>query len=49
MQRENNWTIPNILTVFRILLTPVFVMSFISGHVQLALLIFSLSGVSDAL
>lgn len=49
MQRENNWTIPNILTVFRILLTPVFVMSFISGHVQLALLIFTLAGVSDAL
>jgi cardiolipin synthase len=49
MQPENNWTIPNILTVFRILLTPVFVMSFVSSHVHLALLVFTLAGVSDAL
>ncbi len=49
MQPENNWTIPNILTVFRILLTPVFVMSFVSNHVHLALLVFTLAGISDAL
>ncbi|NJB66640.1 cardiolipin synthase [Desulfobaculum xiamenense] len=46
--RENNWTIPNILTVTRILLTPGFVMSFIGGQVDMALALFTLAGVTDA-
>lgn len=47
--RENNWTLPNLLTVVRILLTPVIVMAFIDQRVDLALLTFAVAGVTDAL
>jgi len=47
--RENNWTIPNLLTVVRILLTPVIVMAFINQQVGLALITFAVAGVTDAL
>ncbi|WP_461210974.1 CDP-alcohol phosphatidyltransferase family protein [Desulfocurvus sp. DL9XJH121] len=47
--RENNWTIPNLLTVVRILLTPVIVTAFIHQRVNLALLTFAVAGVTDAL
>lgn len=46
---QNNWSIPNILTVLRILLTPGFVMSFLDGRVDLACGFFTLAGISDAL
>ncbi|BBD07466.1 CDP-alcohol phosphatidyltransferase family protein [Desulfovibrio ferrophilus] len=47
--RENNWTIPNLLTVVRIMLTPVVVMAFIHKRVDLALLSFFVAGITDAL
>lgn len=46
---ENNWSIPNILTVFRILLTPLFVMSFVDGRIDTACFLFALAGFTDAL
>lgn len=48
-RRENNWTIPNVLTVARILLTPVIVTAFINQRVGLALATFAVAGVTDAL
>lgn len=47
--RENNWTIPNLLTVVRIMLTPVVVMAFIQKRIDLALLSFFVAGITDAL
>ena len=41
--------IPNLLTLFRILITPLFVIFMIKGHYRLALLMFFLAGVSDGL
>ena len=42
-------TIPNLLTVIRILLTPLFVILLIRGYFGLALLVFIAAGVSDGL
>lgn len=47
--RENNWTIPNLLTVVRIMLAPVVVMAFIHKRVDLALAAFFIAGLTDAL
>lgn len=47
--RENNWTLPNLLTVVRILLTPVIVMAFIEQRVDIALMTFAAAGITDAL
>ncbi len=41
--------IPNILTLIRILLTPLFIIFLIKGLLLAALLVFSLAGVSDGL
>ncbi len=41
--------IPNVLTVFRILITPLFVIMLIRGEPGYALLVFALAGVSDGL
>jgi len=41
--------IPNLLTLFRILITPLFVIFMIRGHYQLALAAFFLAGISDGL
>ncbi len=41
--------IPNVLTVFRILITPLFVILLIRGEHGYALLVFALAGVSDGL
>ena len=41
--------IPNLLTLFRILITPLFVIFMIKGHFRLALLAFFLAGISDGL
>jgi len=49
VRRENNWTIPNILTVFRIMLTPGFVMAFVSERIGLACILFIVASVTDAL
>jgi cardiolipin synthase len=44
-----NITIPNLLTIIRILLTPLFVIFLIREHFDLALLVFVAAGVSDGL
>jgi cardiolipin synthase (CMP-forming) len=49
MHRESNWTIPNLLTVFRILITPAFVVAFIDHHYMLAFWLFFIAGVTDGL
>lgn len=45
----NNWTIPNVLTVARILMTPLFVVFFLDQQYLAALSMFFLAGLSDAL
>jgi len=47
--RENNWTIPNLLTVARIMLTPGFVMAFVDHRFDLAWVLFAIAGLTDAL
>lgn len=49
MRPSSNWTIPNVITIFRIVLVPVFVMMFIDQRFGAALLIFLIAGVSDGL
>jgi cardiolipin synthase (CMP-forming) len=49
MLKESNWTIPNLLTIFRILITPVFVVAFLNNQIMLALWLFFLAGVTDGL
>ena len=44
-----NITIPNLLTIIRILLTPLFVIFLIREHFNLALMIFVAAGISDGL
>lgn len=44
-----NWTIPNALTVARILFTPLFVVFFLEGRYLPALSMFFLAGITDAL
>lgn len=46
---SENWTIPNALTVARILFTPVFVTLFLDGNHLGALSMFFLAGLTDAL
>lgn len=50
-KEQDAWriTIPNLLTVIRILLTPLFVIFLIREHFALALLVFIAAGVSDGL
>ena len=45
----SNWTIPNALTVARILLTPLFVALFLDADIMAALSIFFIAGATDAL
>lgn len=47
--RENNWTIPNLLTVTRILLTPGIVMAFVDRRIDVAWVLFAVAGFTDAL
>lgn len=49
MARDAIWTVPNILTIIRILLTPVFVMAYISENFNLAWILFAIAGLTDAL
>jgi cardiolipin synthase len=46
---SSNWTIPNALTMARILFTPLFVAFFLDGSYMAALSMFFLAGVTDAL
>lgn len=46
---SGNWTIPNMLTVSRILLTPGFVMAYATQNFRLAWLLFAVAGFTDAL
>ncbi|KAB1441181.1 CDP-alcohol phosphatidyltransferase family protein [Pseudodesulfovibrio senegalensis] len=47
--RNTIWTIPNLLTIARILLTPVFVMAYINQRFDLAWALFAVAGLTDAL
>jgi len=42
-------TIPNLLSLLRLGLTPLFLISIVSGRPQISLLIFALAGITDAL
>ncbi len=46
---DSNWTVPNILTVFRIFITPAFVVVFFSENYLLALILFVVAGITDGL
>ena len=46
---DSAWTIPNLLTVSRILLTPLFVMAFMDKRFDLAWILFAIAGLTDAL
>ncbi|MGE4503882.1 MAG: CDP-alcohol phosphatidyltransferase family protein [Desulfovibrionaceae bacterium] len=48
-RRESNLTIPNILTIVRILLTPGFVMAYTDERFALAWALFAVAGLTDAL
>ena len=49
MQKHSKWSIPNFLTVIRILLTPGFVAAFVSENFYLAWFLFALAGITDGL
>lgn len=49
MSTYDNWTIPNLITVARIILVPVFIMLFLDQRFALALLVFLVAGLSDGL
>lgn len=49
MGRHAIWTVPNILTIIRILLTPVFVMAYTSENFKLAWILFLVAGLTDGL
>lgn len=44
---QHSFTIPNVITTFRILLTPLFIIFLIQGRYHKALAVFFLAGVSD--
>jgi cardiolipin synthase (CMP-forming) len=44
---QANLTIPNLITLFRIILTPLFIIFLIQGNYRKALMVFVLAGVSD--
>ncbi len=46
---DRNWTIPNLLTILRVLLTPVFVVFFMQERLWSALVTFGAAGLTDAL
>ena len=45
----NVWNVPNVLTIIRLILVPVFVLVFRAGHPRWALAIFCLASLTDAL
>ncbi|MGN0764705.1 MAG: CDP-alcohol phosphatidyltransferase family protein, partial [Aristaeellaceae bacterium] len=46
---ENIWNVPNVLTMLRLALIPVFVAVFAAGHDKLALLTFVIASLTDLL
>ncbi|MEA3416649.1 MAG: CDP-alcohol phosphatidyltransferase family protein [Thermodesulfobacteriota bacterium] len=48
-QKKNAINIPNILTVIRILLIPLFIIFLLKGMLHFALLVFTIAAISDAL
>ncbi|WP_272699941.1 CDP-diacylglycerol--glycerol-3-phosphate 3-phosphatidyltransferase [Desulfovibrio sp. Fe33] len=48
MSRDAIWTVPNILTVVRILLTPLFVVAYVGENFNLAWMLFAVAGLTDA-
>lgn len=46
-RQTTNWTLPNVLTLLRICLTPAFVVAFLGGKITLAWQLFLLAGLSD--
>lgn len=43
------WTVPNVLTIFRLLLVPVFIIVFAAGHPKAALAVFVAASLTDLL
>ncbi len=43
------WTVPNVLTIFRLLLVPVFIIVFAAGHPKAALVVFVTASLTDLL
>ena len=46
---SNVWTIPNVLTILRMILIPVFVVLFFRGHKMAALGVFCAASLTDML
>lgn len=46
---DRNWTLPNLLTVMRILLTPGFIVAFLEEWFSLAWILFAIAGFTDGL
>lgn len=46
---DSNWTIPNLLTISRIFLTPAFVVAFFGQEYLLSLVLFVVAGITDGL
>lgn len=49
MQSRKIWTVPNIITISRILLTPGFVIAYLDSNFIAAWLLFMVAGISDGL
>ncbi len=49
MPSRKIWTIPNLITIFRILLTPGFVIAYLDSNFLAAWLLFMVAGISDGL
>ncbi|WP_432736793.1 CDP-diacylglycerol--glycerol-3-phosphate 3-phosphatidyltransferase [Maridesulfovibrio sp. FT414] len=49
MTEQSLWTIPNIITIFRILLTPGIVVAYLDQNFVAAWMLFMVAGLSDAL
>lgn len=49
IMKDNNWTLPNAITIARIIMVPAFVVAFINSRLDVALFIFILAGMSDAM
>ncbi|NDV21824.1 CDP-alcohol phosphatidyltransferase family protein [Desulfovibrio sp. JC022] len=49
MPSRRIWTIPNLITIFRILLTPGFVIAYLDSNFLAAWLLFMVAGISDGL
>ncbi|WP_027722524.1 CDP-diacylglycerol--glycerol-3-phosphate 3-phosphatidyltransferase [Maridesulfovibrio zosterae] len=49
MPSNKIWTLPNLITLFRVLLTPGFVIAYLDQNFFVALILFIIAGFSDAL